>query len=212
MAPPREPWTYDAVLVLGGAMNVDQVDRHPWLIPEKELLRKLLERRTPLLGVCLGAQLVAEAAGATPRRAREPEIGWLEVELTSEARGDPLLAGLPLRFDAFQWHSYEFPLPPNAVPLARSPVCLQAFRVNDCVGEYNSTPRSRSGSSRTGSPTTEATRTRCGSVSTTRLCGSGPGNRSTAGTRSDALSGGGSWNALLRSDVGAREATVDHEG
>jgi GMP synthase-like glutamine amidotransferase len=130
-APPRDPWTYDAVLVLGGAMNVDQVDRHPWLVLEKELLRELLERRVPLLGVCLGAQLVAEAAGATPHRAREPEIGWFEVELTPEAGDDPLLAELPPRFDAFQWHSYEFPLPPNAVPLARSPVCLQAFRVND---------------------------------------------------------------------------------
>lgn len=130
-APPRDPSTYDAVLVLGGAMNIDQVDRHPWLAPEKELLVELLERRVPLFGVCLGAQLVAEAAGATPRRAREPEIGWFEVELTLAARDDPLLAGLPSRFDAFQWHSYEFPLPPNAVPLARSPVCLQAFRVND---------------------------------------------------------------------------------
>src|SRR5688500_13144941 len=71
-APPSDPSTYDAVLVLGGAMNIDQVDRHPWLAPEKELLAELLERGVPLFGVCLGAQLVAEAAGATPRRAREP--------------------------------------------------------------------------------------------------------------------------------------------
>ena len=130
-APPRDPLDYDAVLVLGGAMNVDDDDRLSWLAAEKKLLRELLEWRVPLLGVCLGAQLVAEAAGAAPRRAAEPEIGWFEVELTPEAGRDPVVGGMPQRFEAFQWHSYEFPLPPNAVPLARSPVCLQAFRMND---------------------------------------------------------------------------------
>jgi GMP synthase (glutamine-hydrolysing) len=130
-APSRDPRSYDAVLVLGGAMNVDQEERHRWLRPEKDLLRDLLERRVPVLGVCLGAQLVAEAAGAAPRRAREPEIGWREVELTPDAADDPVLAGLPDRFEAFQWHSYEFPLPPDARPLARSPGCLQAFRLDD---------------------------------------------------------------------------------
>ena len=79
--------------------------------------------------MCLGCQLVAEAAGAKPRRASAPEIGWHEVELTPEAAGDPLLGGLPARFSAFQWHSYEAPLPPGATALARSPVCLQAFRL-----------------------------------------------------------------------------------
>jgi GMP synthase (glutamine-hydrolysing) len=130
-APPRDPHDYDAVLVLGGGMNVDDEDRHPWLGPEKQFLRELHERRMPLLGVCLGAQLLAEVAGAVPRRAREPEIGWLEVELTPEAAGDPLLGEMPSRFEAFQWHSYEFPLPPDATPLAQSPVCLQAFRLDD---------------------------------------------------------------------------------
>lgn len=130
-AAPQDPVSYEAVLVLGGAMNVDQEDRHPWLKGEKELLRELLERRVPILGICLGAQLVAEAAGAAPRRAAAPEIGWLEVELSEEAREDPVLGSLPQRFEAFQWHSYEFPLPPNAIPLAQSQVCLQAFRVSD---------------------------------------------------------------------------------
>ena len=64
-----------------------------------------------------------------PRRASAPEIGWHEVELTPEAAGDPLLGALPARFSAFQWHSYEAPLPPGATALARSPVCLQAFRL-----------------------------------------------------------------------------------
>jgi GMP synthase (glutamine-hydrolysing) len=130
-SPPREPGQYDAVLVFGGAMHADQEDSHPWLREEKALLADLLQRRVPLLGVCLGAQLVAEAAAGPPRRAREPEIGWHEVRLAAEAADDPLLGPLPRRFVAFQWHSYEFPLPPGATALARSPVCLQAYRLGE---------------------------------------------------------------------------------
>jgi GMP synthase-like glutamine amidotransferase len=118
-----------AAMVFGGAMHVDQEDANPWMRPEKALLRELIARRVPTLGVCLGCQLLAEAAGAAPRRACEPEIGWLEIDLLPEAVGDPLLGALPERFEGFQWHSYETPLPPGAVPLARSPVCLQAFRL-----------------------------------------------------------------------------------
>jgi GMP synthase (glutamine-hydrolysing) len=126
--PPRPPRDYGAVLVFGGAMHADHEDSHPWLGPEKALLRELLELEVPVLGVCLGAQLLADAAGAPPHRASRPEIGWHEVELTDEGSGDPVLGPLERRFDAFQWHSYEFPLPPGATPLARSAVCLQAFR------------------------------------------------------------------------------------
>jgi GMP synthase (glutamine-hydrolysing) len=131
--PPLPLADYDAVLVFGGAMHADHEDRYPWLHEEKELLRDLIERGVPLLGVCLGAQLVAEAAEAPARRASEPEIGWHEVELTAEAADDPLIGPLEPCFEAFQWHSYEFPLPPAAVALARSAVCLQAFRLGDAV-------------------------------------------------------------------------------
>ena len=133
-APPGDPAAYDAVMVFGGAMHADQEERHPFLRDVKTLLRDLLERGVPTLGVCLGAQLLAEACGAPPRRARDPEIGWHEVEVTDEGAGDPLLAPLAPRFRAFQWHSYEFPLPPGATPLARSAVCLQAFRAGPGVG------------------------------------------------------------------------------
>jgi len=132
-SPPSDPAGYDAVMVLGGAMHADHVQRHPWLGPEKALLGELLERGVPLLGVCLGAQLLSEAAGATPRPASRPEIGWHEVEVTSEGADDPLLGPLAPRFEAFQWHSYEFPLPPGATPLARSAVCLQAYRAGDAA-------------------------------------------------------------------------------
>jgi GMP synthase-like glutamine amidotransferase len=127
--PPRAPGDYDAVLSFGGAMHADAEDRHPWLRAEKALLAELLDRGVPLLGVCLGAQLLAEAAGAPARRAGEPEIGWYDVEVAPEASGDPLLAPIGPRFEAFEWHSYEFPLPPGATPLASSDSCLQAYRL-----------------------------------------------------------------------------------
>ena len=113
--PPRDLRDYAAVLTFGGAMHADQESSHPWLADEKALLRELLERGTPLLGVCLGAQLLAAAAGATVGRAREPEIGWHDVEVTAEGAQDPLLAPLAPGFNGFQWHSYEFALPPGAV-------------------------------------------------------------------------------------------------
>ncbi|HET7445910.1 MAG TPA: type 1 glutamine amidotransferase [Solirubrobacterales bacterium] len=129
--PAADPLGYDAVFTLGGAMNAEEEDGHPWLGGEKKLLARLLEAEVPLLGLCLGAQLVAEAAGATPRRASQPEIGWHRVELTPEGAADPLLAPLAPGFEAFQWHSYEFPLPPGAVALAHSEVCLQACRIGE---------------------------------------------------------------------------------
>jgi len=129
--PPADPLGYDAVLVLGGAMNVDEAEQHGWLAEEKAQLRELLANEVPLLGLCLGGQLVAEAAGADPRRAARPEIGWHRVEVTPEGVDDPLLGPLGPAFEAFQWHSFEFPLPPGAVPLARSEVCLQGARIGE---------------------------------------------------------------------------------
>jgi GMP synthase (glutamine-hydrolysing) len=124
---------FDAAVVFGGGMNVRDAERLPWLHGEIELLRDALEARLPVLGVCLGAQLVAAAAGAEVRRARTPEIGWLEVELSAAGTRDPVLGRLPERFTAYEWHSYAFDLPAGAVELARSPVCPQAFRLGDAA-------------------------------------------------------------------------------
>jgi GMP synthase (glutamine-hydrolysing) len=126
--PPAEA---DAVLVFGGAMHPDQDEQHPWLRREHRFLEELLDRRTPLLGVCLGAQLIAKASGAAVHRASEPEVGWLPVE---QVKDDPVLAALPRRFDAFQWHHYTYELPAGATELARSNVSTQAFRLGSALG------------------------------------------------------------------------------
>jgi GMP synthase (glutamine-hydrolysing) len=130
--PPRRPLdAYRAAIVLGGDANVDEERRHPWLRVEKGLIRALLDLRMPLLGVCLGAQLLAEVAGARvgplPGGA---EVGWHEVETSgAAAASDPLFADVPASFRAFQWHGYGFELPPDAVELARGARGVQAFRL-----------------------------------------------------------------------------------
>ena len=129
---PRPLEEYEAVLVFGGTMHADQDDRHPWLIEENSFIQGLLERQVPMLGVCLGIQLLAKAEGAAVYPlAGGPEIGWFPVELTAAAADDPLFARLPLRFDAFGWHYYTYGLPERAEELGRSARCNQAFRLGD---------------------------------------------------------------------------------
>jgi GMP synthase-like glutamine amidotransferase len=105
-------------MIFGGEANVD--DDYAWLAEEKAWIRGLIECGTPLLGVCLGAQLIADVAGARVERLPEPEIGWHEVEG----------AGL-----AFEWHRYGFDsAPPGAAELARNEVGCQAFRLDNALG------------------------------------------------------------------------------
>jgi GMP synthase-like glutamine amidotransferase len=125
--PPPAPEGFDAAIIFGAEAQVDQEEILSWLGPEKELVRALLESGTPMLGVCFGSQLLAEACGGVVRPAGRAEIGWNEIELTPEGRDDPLLGFLPERFEGFGYHHYEWLLPPGAVALAHSAACLQAF-------------------------------------------------------------------------------------
>jgi GMP synthase (glutamine-hydrolysing) len=120
---------FDAVMVFGGSQHPDEDARFDWLAREEEFLQEVLAEKVPVFGVCLGAQMLARAAGARVGPASAPEIGWLDVALTVDGAEDPVLGVLPPQATVFQWHHYMFGVPPGGVVLARSPVCLQAYRL-----------------------------------------------------------------------------------
>ncbi|MGH7915245.1 MAG: type 1 glutamine amidotransferase [Candidatus Binataceae bacterium] len=120
------------LIVMGGPEAVHQLDRYPYLRAEITLIESALKAARPVLGVCLGSQLLAAALGANVRRAAHKEIGWYPVRLRPEAKDDRLLRGLPEEFVACHWHSDIFDLPADAVALASSELTeLQAFRYAD---------------------------------------------------------------------------------
>jgi GMP synthase-like glutamine amidotransferase len=122
----------DGVVAMGGPMSVNDVGEHAWLEPEIELLRRALDRELPVLGVCLGAQLLARAVGCEVRASEREEIGAGTVELTEAARDDPLLGRCGERIEAFHWHGETFDLPAGATTLASTALCAnQAFRAGE---------------------------------------------------------------------------------
>jgi len=122
---------FELIVALGGPMSVNQEARFPWLRPEKEFLARAVDGGRPVLGICLGAQLIASALGSRVFPASHPEIGWFTVSrCESEGSVFPFPASTP----AFHWHGETFDLPGRAVHLARSEACeQQAFQVGDRV-------------------------------------------------------------------------------
>ncbi len=110
----------DGLIVLGGPMGVYEENKFPWMTNELDAIRKCLDQNLPVLGICLGSQMLAHAAGAQVFRGALPEVGWYPVTLTPEGHYDNLLLGLPPEFEAFHWHGDTFTLPSNAVRLAGS--------------------------------------------------------------------------------------------
>lgn len=120
---------YDGLIILGGPMCVDQTDSHPHLLTEIECIKLAMERHMPVLGICLGAQLIATALGAAVKRNPVKEIGWYDVTPTPEGEQDPLFRCFSGTEKIFQWHGDTFDIPHGATPLASSPECPnQAFR------------------------------------------------------------------------------------
>jgi GMP synthase-like glutamine amidotransferase len=123
---------YDALLVMGGPMDVWEEDRYPWLTTEKDAIRRwVVGRDKPFLGVCLGHQLLAASLGGDVGRMAGPEVGIRTVALNPPAAADALFAGIPSAFDCLQWHGAEVQsLPTDAVVLAGNQDCaIQAMRV-----------------------------------------------------------------------------------
>lgn len=133
-APPSAQ-AFDALIVMGGPMNIYEEAQHPWLRAEKALLRETLALNKPVLGICLGSQLLADALGARVTRNAHTEIGWLEVALSEAGQGSAAFAGFPQRFTPFHWHGDTFALPRGCQSLMASEACAhQAFAQGRAVG------------------------------------------------------------------------------
>lgn len=123
---------YAALIVLGGPMSSDQIDSYPNLITEVEIIREAVGRNMSVLGICLGAQLLATALGGAVSRNPVREIGWYDVELTREGVLDPVLSSFAQKQQVFQWHEDGIALPSGVVHLASSEASdVQAFRYGD---------------------------------------------------------------------------------
>jgi GMP synthase (glutamine-hydrolysing) len=118
-----------ALIILGGPMNVYETDKYPFLEKEDKLIKRAIEKDIPVLGICLGAQLIAKSLGAQVTKNNEKEIGWYPLIVTDEGSKDNLLKHLNVEETVFQWHGDTFEIPKGATRLAESPLCLnQAFR------------------------------------------------------------------------------------
>lgn len=122
----------DFLIVLGGPMSVNDEEEYPWLITEKKFIQETIEADIPVLGICLGAQLISSALGAKVYPNHEKEIGWFSVEGLKP--DDSSTFQFPSLFECFHWHGETFDLPPGAVLLAKNEVCEnQAFQLADSV-------------------------------------------------------------------------------
>ena len=126
--------TFDWLIVMGGPMSVHDENEHPWLRREKRFLGETIRAGKVVLGVCLGAQLIAAALGARVCRNRYKEIGWFPVELTAAGQGTAIFEGFGAKTVVFHWHGDTFDLPRGAIHVARSRACEnQAFMLGDRV-------------------------------------------------------------------------------
>ncbi len=125
---------YSGLIIMGGPMNVYEEGKYSFVKDEDLLIKEALKSGIPTLGICLGSQLIAKAAGANVYKEQEKEIGWYEVGLTEEGRGDRIFSMFEDRFTVFQWHGDTFDLPDGAVLLAENDLYNQAFRVGNAYG------------------------------------------------------------------------------
>ncbi|MFA6413350.1 MAG: gamma-glutamyl-gamma-aminobutyrate hydrolase family protein [Syntrophales bacterium] len=127
-----DPAMIDLLIVMGGPMSVNDEDKFPWLAPEKRLIRSAINSGKPVLGICLGAQLIASAMGAVVYHNAVREIGWFPIQGVSA--NDSSAFSFPPSVEVFHWHGETFDLPSGAIHLARSEGCEnQAFQLGRSV-------------------------------------------------------------------------------
>jgi GMP synthase-like glutamine amidotransferase len=123
---------YDGLVFMGGPMSAN--DELPFLVEEMRLIERAAARGTPMLGICLGSQMIAKALGGRVYRNAEKEIGWFDIHLTEEGRHDPVLGGLAPSENVFHWHGDTFDLPQESLLLAYSQrTARQAFRIGRAI-------------------------------------------------------------------------------
>jgi GMP synthase (glutamine-hydrolysing) len=123
---------YEALIVLGGPMNAHQIDTYPNLATEVDVIREAVDSGMSVLGICLGAQLLAKALGGRVSRNEEREIGWYDVQLTEAGCADPVISSFAQTQQVFQWHEDGISLPDGVLHLATSPASrVQAFRYGE---------------------------------------------------------------------------------
>ncbi|MEO9294913.1 MAG: type 1 glutamine amidotransferase [Nitrososphaera sp.] len=129
---PAKVADYSAIVILGGPMAV--YDNFPYLQREQELIRDAMKNNVPTLGICLGSQLIAQAAGGKVYKGKHKEIGWHMVSLTPQGQNSIFAGASEKEIKVFQWHGDTYDLPPNATILARSSLYPQAFQIGSAVG------------------------------------------------------------------------------
>jgi len=125
---------YQALIVLGGPMNVDEIEQYPHLKTEIDVIQQAIKKDIPILGICLGAQLIAHALGANVYKADGLEVGWYDLKKNSAGQDDKLIKHFKDSEKLFQWHGRTYDTPKNAVNLLSTEMCPnQAFRYGDKV-------------------------------------------------------------------------------
>ncbi|MBA1147614.1 type 1 glutamine amidotransferase [Ectothiorhodospiraceae bacterium WFHF3C12] len=122
-ASPPDPAGVGGLIVLGGPMGVHDQEAYPWLRQEKAFIRGVLERRAPVLGICLGAQLIADVMGAPVTRLTHPEIGWHPVHFSPPARSHRLFRDFPETLEVMHWHGDTFECPAGMTAVGHSEAC-----------------------------------------------------------------------------------------
>lgn len=135
------PDLYDALIILGGPMSVHDESKYPWLIQEKRSIDRALNDGKKVLGICLGAQLLAQSLGASVTKSQYNEIGWHKIKLSQEASSSKHFNDFPNELISFHWHGEEFGLPANCIRIASSEACEnQVFAYGDLAVGFQCHP------------------------------------------------------------------------